>query len=61
MRLMEDEKWLLDQLATLSKTATAYQDRAFYAALAEMVKQQQRRLEQAQGELDGRLWQPANW
>lgn len=58
---METEKWLFDQLTDLQKSSVTYQDRAFYIALADLVDQQQQRLEQAEGEIDGRLWQPTNW
>ncbi|KRL40493.1 MAG: hypothetical protein ABF483_00055 [Liquorilactobacillus nagelii] len=58
---METEKWLFDQLTALQKSSVRYQDRAFYIALADLADQQQQRLEQAEGEIDGRLWQPANW
>jgi hypothetical protein len=58
---MENNQWVLNQIELLLKTEPRYQQRAFYRGLAQMVKEQQKRIEQSQGELDGRLWSPAKW
>lgn len=57
----ETTKWLLDQAQQLAETAKNYEDRAFYLALATFIRQQATRLEQAQGEVDGRTWDHRRW
>ena len=58
---MENNQWVLKQIELLLKNEPQYQQRAFYRGLAQLVKEQQRRIAQNQGELDGRLWSPAKW
>ncbi|WP_461225148.1 hypothetical protein [Lacticaseibacillus suihuaensis] len=53
--------WLIGQAQALEHQAVSYPDQAFYAELAAFAKAQARRLEQAQGELDGRLWDHRGW
>lgn len=58
---MENDQWVLNQIELLLKAEPQYQQRAFYRGLAQLVKEQQKRIEQSQGELDGRLWSPVKW
>lgn len=57
----ENTKWLLKQIDELSDKQKDYEKRAFLLALKKVVLEQQKRIEQAQGELDGRLWDHNNW
>lgn len=58
---MADQKWLIDQLQKLSETNTHFKDRALYLAAIKMVIEQQRRIDTAEGEIDGRTWNPSDW
>ncbi|KRL68189.1 hypothetical protein [Companilactobacillus versmoldensis] len=53
--------WLVEQVKALAKKQPEYEDRAFLYALQSVIKEQQKRTEQIQGELDGRLWNHDNW
>lgn len=58
---MTDDQWLLDATKQLEEAATTYEERALYAQLADFIREQSRRLEQAEGELDGTLWDHQRW
>ena len=45
--------WLLEQARQLAQQATTYQQKAFYVALGD----QQKRADQLENELDGRMWE----
>ncbi|AKP66252.1 hypothetical protein [Companilactobacillus ginsenosidimutans] len=53
--------WLVEQVKALAKQQPAYEDRAFLFALQSVIKEQQKRSEQIQSELDGRLWDHSTW
>jgi hypothetical protein len=53
---MNDTDWIVQATDQLRAHATTYQDQAFYLALQDLLIEQTKRLEQAQGELDGRAW-----
>ncbi|KRO15515.1 hypothetical protein [Lacticaseibacillus saniviri] len=55
------ENWLHEQVADLEKQAKSYPDQAFYHELNRFIQEQQKRLEQAEGEIDGRTWNHEQW
>ncbi|MFD1440987.1 hypothetical protein [Lacticaseibacillus hegangensis] len=57
----ETTKWLLDQANTLAEQSKDYEDRAFFTALQAFIQEQATRLDQAQGEVDGRFWDHRRW
>lgn len=52
-----ETKWLLDQAQQLAQQATTYQQKAFYVALGDLIREQQKRADQLENELDGRMWE----
>jgi hypothetical protein len=54
---MDELAWLEDQLDQLRQSSSSYNDQAFYFALKQLALEQQKRLDQLQRELDGRMWQ----
>ncbi|WP_353989545.1 hypothetical protein ABVF11_07510 [Pediococcus argentinicus] len=58
---MENNKWLQQQIETLRSKSDVYQEQAFFLALGNAALEQQKRIEQAEGELDGRMWNPRQW
>ncbi|KRN83691.1 hypothetical protein [Pediococcus ethanolidurans] len=61
MSNLDTNDWVKTQLEELSQSSKQYEDRAFYLALLALVKEQQQRLIQSQGEVDGRTWNPSKW
>lgn len=57
---MNEMDWLLET-KQLEKTATTYEEKAFYQELEYIIREQYKRIEQAEGELDGTLWSPKKW
>ncbi len=58
---MADQQWLIDQLQALSQERAGFEERALYLATIKLVKEQQRRIDAAEGEIDGRSWNPSDW
>ncbi|MFL2062453.1 hypothetical protein ACEN4E_01560 [Latilactobacillus sakei] len=58
---MTNEEWLNQQIQMLKQQAATYEDQAFYEALAELNQALATRIEQRQGELDGRIWNATKW
>ncbi len=58
---MTDNAWLLDQARQAAEAAGTYEDQAFFVALQDFIREQSRRIEQAEGELDGTLWDHERW
>lgn len=50
------DDWVERALDELSETSHTYLERALFAEIKEIMGEQTKRLTQAQGELDGRLW-----
>ena len=47
------DTWILE--------AKEYKERALLVAAKNLLLEQAKRIEQAHGELDGRMWSPENW
>ncbi|GAW98971.1 hypothetical protein [Secundilactobacillus mixtipabuli] len=58
---MAEQTWATQQLLTLAAQTPQFKEKALYLALAELTEEQQRRIDLAQGELDGRTWNPSRW
>lgn len=58
---MAEQTWATQQLLTLATQTPQFKEKALYLALAELTEEQQRRIDLAQGELDGRTWNPSRW
>ncbi|GAT17782.1 hypothetical protein [Secundilactobacillus silagei] len=58
---MAEQTWAAQQLFALAAKTPQFKERALYLALAELSEEQQRRIQLAQDELDGRTWNPSRW
>ncbi|MEJ6399771.1 hypothetical protein [Nicoliella lavandulae] len=58
---MENEAWLKEQLAQFATNETDFTDRCLYEAAQRLVAEQAKRIQQANDELDGRIWSPDKW
>lgn len=54
-------QWLHEEALAQADRADDYAERAFYVSLASFIAAQTLRIEQAQGEVDGRLWNHEQW
>lgn len=53
--------WLAKEIEKMATKQTAYENRAFLTAMKKVVNEQNKRTEQLQGEVDGRLWNHEQW
>jgi len=58
--LEEKNEWILQQLEQLYHNADFY-DKALIKATKDIIIEQDKRMFQMEGELDGTLWSPKNW
>lgn len=58
---MMDKQWLQTQFEQWIQECKDYKERAFLQQALELLLEQQKRLEQQQGQLDGQLWSPKEW
>lgn len=58
---MTQSDTLLEQLTKTQNECKEYQQRAVIKAVIDMLIQQEQRIEQLEGEIDGTLWSPQQW
>ncbi|URL60613.1 hypothetical protein [Acetilactobacillus jinshanensis] len=58
---MDTQQWLVHQLTNEIKHEPKFKPRALLERTRDLVKEQSKRLKQAQMELDGRTWNHAKW
>lgn len=58
---MKKSEELARKIKKLEQMSGNYEDKAFFQELKRMMDEQSIRIEQAEGEIDGRLWSPKNW
>lgn len=61
MSHLAKEEWLESQLLALASESKDYKQKALMVAAKALLAEQQLRLQQAQGQLDGELWSPSQW
>lgn len=58
---MDKQAWMLEQIEYLKKKSKDYRQISLYQEFGELVKEQYKRIDQAEAELDGRSWSPKEW
>ena len=58
---METENWAQKQLDHLVETSKDYRQKALFQETKKLFQDQYQRMEQMEGELDGRIWSPKGW
>lgn len=56
-----NQEWIAQELGAWMNESQDYLERAYLNAALVLMEDQFRRIEQSQGELDGRLWSPKGW
>lgn len=58
---MEKQTWVNQELTQLAETSKRFQEASFLLAVKKVMHEQQKRIDQKQAELDGRMWNPGKW
>nr|WP_319216633.1 hypothetical protein [uncultured Trichococcus sp.] len=58
---METENWVQEQLDRLVEASRDYRQKALFQETKKLFQEQYQRMEQMQGELEGRIWSPKEW
>lgn len=58
---METHEWTQQQLNKLISESRDFEEQAFYQVLQDTMTEQVKRIDQLQGEVDGRVWNTENW
>lgn len=58
---MKTGEWLVHQLRTYARHEPRFKQRAWLERAQDLVKEQVKRIHQAQLELDGRIWNHRKW
>ncbi|CZR03701.1 hypothetical protein [Trichococcus ilyis] len=58
---METENWVQERLDCLIEASRDYRQKALFQETKKLFQEQYQRIEQMQGELDGRMWSPKEW
>ncbi|MCD8505940.1 MAG: hypothetical protein LRY37_02115 [Alkalibacterium thalassium] len=58
---MDEQEWVIRELDQLFDSSSDYKQKALLKAAADLIREQETRKQQLQGELDGTLWSPGNW
>ncbi|MFY1049163.1 hypothetical protein ACOMA7_03485 [Apilactobacillus sp. 1-1-2] len=59
--MASQNEWLDQQIEELKKNETSFKLLSFLDGIKDINKEQQKRLQQSQDELDGRMWSPDKW
>jgi hypothetical protein len=58
---MEREQWLLHELQQIYNKTNDYNEATLIKAAQYIIKEQEKRIYQMEGEIDGTLWSPKKW
>ncbi|CAI2692487.1 hypothetical protein ERK14_02405 [Lactobacillus kunkeei] len=59
--MASQNEWLDQQIEELKNDETSFKLLSFLDGIKDINEEQQKRLQQAQDELDGRMWSPDKW
>lgn len=58
---MENEAWIMQQIDEKMKQPMSFRNKAILFEARRIMKEQFKRIDQSESELDGRSWTPKNW
>jgi len=58
---MDKNEWILKELATIDEQESDVKQQALLRATQQIIHEQEKRIWQMEGELDGTLWSPKRW
>ncbi|KID41958.1 hypothetical protein [Fructilactobacillus fructivorans] len=59
--MSDNEEWTINQIDELIKSQTSFLNRSLLEGCERLVKEQAKRNDQAENEIDGRSWSPEKW
>lgn len=59
--MASQNEWLNQQIEEMKKDETSFKLLSFLDGIKDINQEQQKRVQQAQDELDGRMWSPDKW
>jgi hypothetical protein len=61
IEMTDTNEWLIKRLGQLENEEQSFIKKSLYLAAQDLVREQGKRIEQAQQEIDGRIWSPDKW
>ena len=58
---MENEEWILQELERIYDNTNNYNVRTLMKAAQDVIKEQRKRIDQMEGEMEGTIWSPRRW
>ncbi|MGP4041049.1 hypothetical protein ACTWP4_14295 [Gracilibacillus sp. D59] len=58
---MEENEWILQQLQHVLDKSDHYNQRTLMKAAQNIIKEQSKRMDQMEGEMEGTIWSPRKW
>lgn len=58
---MDKNDWILEELANIDEQESDITQQALIRAAKQIIREQDKRIWQMEGELDGTLWSPKRW
>lgn len=58
---MEENDWILEELENIDEQDSDTNQQAILLAAKQIIREQDKRIWQMEGELDGTLWSPKRW
>ncbi|HLR41272.1 MAG TPA: hypothetical protein VK091_06305 [Virgibacillus sp.] len=58
---MEDNEWMMKELERVYHKSQDFKQQALIRATQQIIREQDKRIWQMEGELDGTLWSPKKW
>ncbi|SFL36025.1 hypothetical protein SAMN04487943_101154 [Gracilibacillus orientalis] len=58
---MEENEWIIQQLQHILDKSDHYNQRTLMKATQDIIKEQAKRIEQMEGEMEGTIWSPRKW
>ncbi|MFD1125709.1 hypothetical protein ACFQ22_10150 [Lentilactobacillus raoultii] len=59
--MSENKDWAVEQLAKMAAQEPSFVNQSILKATQALIAEQTKRLDQAQQEVDGRIWSPDKW
>ncbi|WP_102029027.1 hypothetical protein [Salirhabdus sp. Marseille-P4669] len=58
---MENNEWILEQIHQAYEKSDDYNTRTLLKAAQDIIKEQVKRIDQMEGEMEGTIWSPRRW